>query len=182
MQFSFCKTRSLSSLKSICQVTKLSVSNGFSKIELAKPNGGPGRYFFMCFFSSRRPLRRGMCGDVSVARRTTARADFVSRSRRRHVWRGFFARRTAARGETLCREEESEADRDFVSRYVAMKVSPIWREEESKTRGRSKTAREAKMPSILPHLSTLPKCKIQMQNHLIPKKLVKASFDQSSRL
>jgi len=36
----------------------LSVSNGFGKIELAKPNGGPGRYFFMRLFSSRRPLRR----------------------------------------------------------------------------------------------------------------------------
>jgi len=36
LQFLFCKTRSLPSLKSIGQVTKLSVSNGFGKIELAK--------------------------------------------------------------------------------------------------------------------------------------------------
>ena len=123
----------------------------------------------------------GVCGDVSVTRRMAARADFVSRSGRRRVWRGFFARRTAARGETLCREEESEADRDFVSRYVAMEVSPIWREEESETRRRPETAREerpiglcqvvrslAKMPSFLPHLPTLPKCKTQMQNYWIP--------------
>jgi len=58
LRFSFCKTRSLPSLKSICQVTKLSVSNGFGKIELVKPNGGPGHYFFTRFFSSRCPLRR----------------------------------------------------------------------------------------------------------------------------
>ena len=58
LQFLFYKIKSLPSLKSICQVIKLSVSNNFGKIELAKPNGGPGRYFFTRFFSSRRPLRR----------------------------------------------------------------------------------------------------------------------------
>jgi len=104
LQFSFCKTRSLPSLKSICQVTKLSVSNGFGKIELAKSNGGPGRYFFMRFFSSRRPLHR------------------------RRVWRCFCREAdggtcwlcvtigTAARVEGFLREANGSAWWDFVSR------------------------------------------------------------------
>ena len=61
---------------------------------------------FSCAFSLRAVHSiGGVCGDVSVARRTAARADFVSQSGRRRVSRRFFARRTAARGETLCREE-----------------------------------------------------------------------------
>jgi hypothetical protein len=141
----------------------------------------------------------GACGGVSVARRTAARADFVSRSERRHVWRGFFARQTAARGETLCSKEESEADRDFVSRYVVMDVSPIWREEESETHRRPKTAQGerpiglcqvvwglAKMPSFLPQLPTFPKYKTQIQNHWISQfelfgKLVKCKPQLQNR-
>jgi hypothetical protein len=96
------------------------------------------------------------------------------------VWRDFFSRRTAARGETLYRKEESEVDHYFVTRYVTIEVFPIWREEESEMHGRPETAREerpiglcqvlrslAKMPSFLPHLPTLSKCKTQMQNHWI---------------
>jgi len=58
------QNKEFASLKSICQVTKLSVSNSFGKIELAKPNGGPGHYFFTRFFSSRHPL----CRAGSLAR------------------------------------------------------------------------------------------------------------------
>jgi len=75
--FRFVKKRSLPSLKSICQVTKLSVSNGFGKIELAKPNGGSGRYFFTRFFSSRRPL----CRAGSLARSPTRCVAPLPRSR-----------------------------------------------------------------------------------------------------
>ena len=100
------------------------------------------------------------------------RADFLSRSGQRRVWRGFFVRRTATRGETLCHREESEADRDFVSRwkvslYGAKRIQrrAAW---EERPIGLCQVVRGlAKMSSFLPHLPTLLKCKTHMQNHLI---------------
>jgi len=203
LQFSFCKTRSLPNLKSICQVTKLSVSNGFDKIELAKPNAWPqaweGRRAalnswpqaarFSDYGSGRRHVRRCFC------REAVARVDFVSRSGQQRVWRGFFARRTTARGETLCRERS----RRPIGTLCRDRSFPIWREEESETRGRPETAREerpiglcqvvrgwTKMPSFLSHLPTLPKCKTQMQNHWISQfelfdKLVKCKLQLQNR-
>jgi hypothetical protein len=130
----------------------LSVSNGFVKIELAKPNGEPGRYFFTRFFSSRRPLRRVGSLARSPARCVALLPPSIRASAfasRKKVGDGVLQ---AARVHLALIEGRPEevgvlGDREpagwpWGESFARRGVSPIWREEESETCGRPKTARE----------------------------------------